>query len=65
MEVKVGFGLRPNVASETSHVRVRLYELSLYKLTDSRALNIAAGSEQPAITKGSRTVPAHVGLSSY
>lgn len=59
MEVKVEFGLRPNVASETSHVRVHLYELSLYKLTDSSALNIATGSEQP------RTVPAHVGLSSY
>jgi len=45
MEVKVEFGLRPNVASESSHVRVRLYELSLYKLTDSSVLNIAAGSD--------------------
>jgi hypothetical protein len=38
MEVKVEFGLRPNV-------RVHLYELSLYKLTDSNALNRAADSE--------------------
>jgi len=45
MEVKVEFGLRPNVASKTSYVRAHLDELSVYKLTDSGALNIAGGSE--------------------
>ena len=45
MEVKVEFGLRPNVTSETSYVRVHLYELTLYKLTDSSTLNVTAGSE--------------------
>jgi hypothetical protein len=44
MEVKVEFGLLPNVASETSNARAHCHELCLYRRA-AAALHNAAGSE--------------------